>query len=57
MFGTKYVLSNTVRRGVNPETMNLDKNPESVNSLDEKRLVNPEPSNPSEKASEKISLS
>lgn len=33
--------------------MNLEKNPESDNSLDE-RLVNSEPSNSSEKASEKV---
>lgn len=57
-FGTKYVISNTICKVVNPETMNLDKNPELVNSLDEKKtFVNPEPSDPSDKASEKISLS
>ncbi|CAK6444701.1 unnamed protein product [Pipistrellus nathusii] len=40
----------------NSETLSLDKNP--VNSLDEKKTpVNSEPSNPSEKAIEKIDLS
>lgn len=36
----------------------MDKNPESVNSPDERKTsVNSEPSNPSEEATEKIDLS
>ncbi|XP_020942307.1 activating transcription factor 7-interacting protein 2 isoform X2 [Sus scrofa] len=43
---------------VNSETMNLDKNTESVNSPQERKTsVNSEPSNPSEKASEKVNVS
>ncbi|XP_007188471.1 activating transcription factor 7-interacting protein 2 isoform X1 [Balaenoptera acutorostrata] len=52
------VSSNTACKVANSETMNLDKNPESVNSPQERKTsVNSEPSNPSEKASEKINLS
>ncbi|XP_029076098.1 activating transcription factor 7-interacting protein 2 isoform X1 [Monodon monoceros] len=52
------VSSNTACKVANSETMNLDKNPESVNSPEERKTsVNSEPSNPSEKASEKINLS
>ncbi|XP_033284712.1 activating transcription factor 7-interacting protein 2 isoform X3 [Orcinus orca] len=52
------VSSNTACKVANSETMNLDKNPESVNSPQERKTsVNAEPSNPSEKASEKINLS
>nr|KAF6365796.1 activating transcription factor 7 interacting protein 2 [Pipistrellus kuhlii] len=48
--------SNTACKVANSETLNLDKNP--VNSLDEKKTpVNSGPSNPSEKAIEKIDLS
>ncbi|XP_036165742.1 activating transcription factor 7-interacting protein 2 isoform X2 [Myotis myotis] len=48
--------SNTSFKVVNSETLNLDKNP--VNSLDERKApVNSRPSNPSEKAIEKIDLS
>ncbi|XP_058426060.1 activating transcription factor 7-interacting protein 2 isoform X2 [Diceros bicornis minor] len=50
--------SNIACKVANSETMNLDKNPVSVNSPDERKTsVNSEPSNPSEKASEKINLS
>ncbi|XP_059976471.1 activating transcription factor 7-interacting protein 2 isoform X1 [Mesoplodon densirostris] len=52
------VSSNTACKVENSETMNLDKNPESVNSPQERKTsVNSEPSHPSEKASEKINLS
>ncbi|KAK1344808.1 hypothetical protein QTO34_013509 [Cnephaeus nilssonii] len=48
--------SNTACEVANSETLNLDKNP--VNSLDERKTpVNSGPSNPSEKAVEKINLS
>ncbi|XP_053528134.1 activating transcription factor 7-interacting protein 2 isoform X2 [Artibeus jamaicensis] len=50
--------SNTDCKIANSETLNLDKNPESINSPDKRRTsVNSAPSNPSEKASEKIDLS
>ncbi|KAM7149619.1 activating transcription factor 7-interacting protein 2 isoform 2-T6 [Molossus nigricans] len=50
--------SNTACKVANSVTLNLDKNPESVNSPDERKTsVNPEPSNPSEEATEKIDLS
>ncbi|XP_062957334.1 activating transcription factor 7-interacting protein 2 [Cynocephalus volans] len=50
--------SNTACKVPNSETMNLDENQESVNSPVERMTsVNCEPSNPSEKASGKISLS
>ncbi|XP_066868988.1 activating transcription factor 7-interacting protein 2 isoform X2 [Kogia breviceps] len=52
------VSSSTACKVANSETMNLDKNPESINSPQERKTsVNSEPSNPSEKASEKINLS
>ena len=50
--------NNTACKVANLETMNSDKNPESVSSPDERKTpVNSELSNPSEKASEKINLS
>ncbi|KAF6123153.1 activating transcription factor 7 interacting protein 2 [Phyllostomus discolor] len=50
--------SNTDCKVANSETLNLDKNPESINSPDERKTsLNSAPSNPSEKASEKIDLS
>ncbi|XP_036924922.1 activating transcription factor 7-interacting protein 2 isoform X1 [Sturnira hondurensis] len=50
--------SNTDCKIANSETLNLDKNPESINSPDKRKTsVNSAPSNPSEKASEKIDLS
>ncbi|XP_054445204.1 activating transcription factor 7-interacting protein 2 [Pteronotus mesoamericanus] len=50
--------SNTACKVANSETLNFDKNPEFVNSADERKTsVTSEPSNPSEKASEKIDLS
>ncbi|XP_027469475.2 activating transcription factor 7-interacting protein 2 isoform X2 [Zalophus californianus] len=50
--------SKTACKVTNSETMNLDKNPESVSIPDEgKTSVSSEPSNPSEKASEKLNLS
>ncbi|XP_035926454.1 activating transcription factor 7-interacting protein 2 [Halichoerus grypus] len=50
--------SNTACKVTNSETMNLDKNPELVSSPDEgKTSVSSEPSNPSEKAGEKLNLS
>ena len=50
----KQMLSNkTACKFANSETVNLDKNPESHNSSDE-RLGTLEPSHPSEKASEKL---
>ncbi|XP_047636479.1 activating transcription factor 7-interacting protein 2 isoform X2 [Phacochoerus africanus] len=52
------VSSNTTCKVANSETMNLDKNTESVNSPQERKTsVNSEPSNPSEKASEKVNVS
>ncbi|XP_064334263.1 activating transcription factor 7-interacting protein 2 isoform X2 [Camelus dromedarius] len=52
------VSSNIACKVANSETMNLNKNPESVNSPQERKTsVNSEPSNSSEKASEKINLS
>nr|XP_015096229.1 acyl-coenzyme A thioesterase 2, mitochondrial-like [Vicugna pacos] len=36
---TKCVISNTACKVASPETLNLDKNPESVNDSDEKRLL------------------
>ncbi|XP_031543081.2 activating transcription factor 7-interacting protein 2 [Vicugna pacos] len=52
------VSSNIACKVANSETMNLNKNPESVNSPQERRTsVNSEPSNSSEKANEKINLS
>ncbi|XP_052492016.1 activating transcription factor 7-interacting protein 2 [Budorcas taxicolor] len=47
------VSNNTVCKVANSETMNLDKNPESVNSPQERETVESETSNRSEKASEK----
>ncbi|XP_032692230.1 activating transcription factor 7-interacting protein 2 isoform X3 [Lontra canadensis] len=50
--------SNTACKATSSETMNLDKNSESVSSPDEgKNSVSSEPSNPSEAASEKVNLS
>ncbi|XP_057604442.1 activating transcription factor 7-interacting protein 2 isoform X2 [Hippopotamus amphibius kiboko] len=52
------VSSSTACKVANSETMNLDQNPESVNSPQERKTsVNSEPSHPSGKASEKINLS
>uniref|UniRef100_A0A8C3YM02 Activating transcription factor 7 interacting protein 2 n=1 Tax=Catagonus wagneri TaxID=51154 RepID=A0A8C3YM02_9CETA len=52
------VSSNRACKVANSETMNLDKNRESVNGPEERKAsVNSEPSNPSEKASEKVDLS
>ncbi|XP_045849957.1 activating transcription factor 7-interacting protein 2 isoform X2 [Meles meles] len=50
--------SNTACKVTSSETMNLDKNSESVSSPDKgKNSVSAEPSNPSEEASEKVNLS
>ncbi|XP_022372693.1 activating transcription factor 7-interacting protein 2 isoform X2 [Enhydra lutris kenyoni] len=50
--------SNTACKAASSETMNLDKNSESVSSPDEgKNSVSSGPSNPSEAASEKVNLS
>ncbi|EFB25177.1 hypothetical protein PANDA_011690, partial [Ailuropoda melanoleuca] len=50
--------SNTACKVTNSETVNLEKNPESVSSPDEGQTsVSSEPSNPSAKASEKVNLS
>ncbi|DAA15731.1 TPA: activating transcription factor 7 interacting protein 2-like [Bos taurus] len=51
------VSNNTVCKVANSETMNLDKNPESVNSPQERETVKSETTNYSEKASEKINWS
>ncbi|XP_023567510.1 activating transcription factor 7-interacting protein 2 isoform X3 [Octodon degus] len=61
-FQRKYLDSNTLSSNPpfkigNSETVTLDKNGESVNSQDERMTpVNCEPTSPSEKASEKLSL-
>lgn len=47
------VPNNTVCKVANSETVNLDENPESVNSPQERKTVKSETSNRSEKASEK----
>ncbi|XP_055265450.1 activating transcription factor 7-interacting protein 2 isoform X3 [Moschus berezovskii] len=49
--------NNTACKVANSETMNLAKNPESVNSPQERKTVKSETSNPSEKASKKINWS
>ncbi|XP_044089130.1 activating transcription factor 7-interacting protein 2 isoform X2 [Neovison vison] len=55
---TNVLTSNTACKATSSETMNLDKNSESVSSPDEgKNSVSSEPSNPSEEATEKVNLS
>lgn len=39
MFGTKYVTDHTAYKVANSETMNVEKNPRSFNSSDEKRFL------------------
>ncbi|XP_010848959.1 PREDICTED: activating transcription factor 7-interacting protein 2 [Bison bison bison] len=51
------VSNNTVCKVANSEKMNLDKNPESVNSPQERKTVKSETTNYSEKASEKSNWS